>query len=304
MSNFCGKCGTALPTGCKFCPKCGTRITEQIEAGTEDVILKTENSSELETNSQNKPESEVKGQGIQENTKAPQESKENVSAQVKENKEKKQKKISKSKENQKKGKKKKSGCLKFFVVLAVIALIIVGLWYSVGNYFTLMIHTNKVLEVFNSGSLDFSEFQNEPYEELPLYVREMMGEQPDPDEQGPIITAMNPYLHFERVKISGFFGKSDVVYKIVSRDIESWILSLDYSQITSTEQLQEMILDYIPTAPVKEYTVIIHYTKDGMFNWRGEYETPEFANAITGGLNSAYNELYIKMIEEMEEIFG
>ena len=202
----------------------------------------------------------------------------------------------------KKAKKKKGLLIALIVVVAVVALAIFAR-YAVGNYVTLRLHTDKVLRSLNSGNLDLSQFQADPYEDLPIYVIEMMGEPAEPSRIGPVVSAMTPYLSFERVEIHGFFGESEVEYCIVSRDLSQWLLSLDYTTVTSSVQLQEMILDYIPQAPLKEYYVTVKYTKDGS-DWKGNYETPAFADAISGGLNTAYNGLYEKMVEEMEALLG
>ena len=189
------------------------------------------------------------------------------------------------------------------IVLAVVVLI--GfLVFAFGNYITLKFHTDRVLDSLNSGNLDLSQFQSDPYEDLPMYVVEMMGDAAESSEIGPVVSAMAPYLTFERTQIHGIFGKSEVEYRIVSRDLSEWILSLDYAAVTSPEQLQQMILEYIPQAPLKEYYVTVTYYKDGLFGWKGNYEIPEFADAISGGLNTAFNALYEKMIEEMESVLG
>ena len=190
------------------------------------------------------------------------------------------------------------------IVVFAIAAIAAFLVFAFGNYITLKFHTDKVLSTLNSGNLDLSQLQSDPYEDLPLYVIEMMGQSDEPSELGPVVSAMVPYLSFERTQIHGFFGGSQVEYRILSRDLSQWILSLDYSTVTSTEQLQQMLLEYIPEAPLKEYYVTVTYYKDGLFGWKGNYETPEFADAISGGLNTAFNGLYDKMIEEMEDVLG
>ena len=213
-----------------------------------------------------------------------------------------QKSIKKNKKTT--SKKRKKGGLIFLVVIVSIIAVVAFVWFAVGNYFTLKNHTDDVLAAFNSEDLNVAKFQKDPYEDLPLYAVEMLGETKKSTENGPIVTAMTPYLKFERVKINGFFGGHTVEYRIVSRDIESWILSLDYSTVQSTEQLQQMLIEYIPNAPLKEYYVTIEYTKDGMFGWYGNYETVEFADAISGGLNSAYNQLNERMMKELEEFFN
>lgn len=189
-------------------------------------------------------------------------------------------------------------------MIVAIAALAAFLVFAFGNYITLKFHTDQVLRSLNSGNLDLSQFQSDPYEDLPPYVIEMMGQSGEPSELGPVVSAMVPYLSFERTQIHGFFGGTQVEYRIVSRDLSPWLLSLDYTTVTSTEQLQQMLLEHIPEAPLKEYDVTVTYYKDGLFGWKGNYEIPEFADAISGGLNTAFNGLYDKMIEEMEEVLG
>lgn len=204
----------------------------------------------------------------------------------------------------KKKAKKKNGCLVALIITVLVLALVAFLVFAVGNYISLRVHTNKVLDSLNSGNMDLSQFQADPYKDLPLYVIEMMGEDAEPAEIGPVVSAMAPYLSFERTRIHRFLGTGEVEYRIVSRDLSPWILSLDYAAISSPEQLQQMILEYIPEAPLKEYYVTVTYYKDGLFGWKGNYETPAFADAISGGLNTAFNALYEQMMEEMEDLLG
>lgn len=204
----------------------------------------------------------------------------------------------------KKKAKKKHGCLIALIITLVVLALVALLIFSAGNYLSLRLHTDKVLDSLNSGNMDLSQFQVDPYKDLPLYVIEMMGEAAEPAEVGPVVSAMAPYMTFDRVRIIDFLGTGQVEYRILSRDLSGWILSLDYASVTSPEQLQQMLLDQIPQAPLKEYYVTITYYKDGLFGWKGNYETPEFADAISGGMNTAFNALYDKMMEEMEDLLG
>ena len=265
MSRFCSKCGAPAEEGARFCTKCAAPLNVQA-IKPDPVPAPTPTPIPAPTPA---PAPEAKG-----------------------------------KKQKKSGKKRKLGWLWALISILAAAGIIAFLIFAFGNYFTLKIHTAKVLDSLNSGNLDLSEFQSDPYEDLPLYVIEMMGEQKDPAEVGPVVSAMAPHLRFEITKIHGFFGGSEVEYRIISRDLGGWLLSLDYSQISSSEELQKMIIDYIPSAPLKEHTVTVKYYKDGLLGWKGNYETPEFADALSGGLNSAYNALYDKMIEELEEVLG
>lgn len=267
MSRFCSKCGSPAEEGARFCTKCAAPLNVQA-IKPEPAPAPTPTPTPTPTPAP-APSPEAKG-----------------------------------KKQKKSGKKRKLGWLWALISILAAAGIIAFLIFAFGNYFTLKIHTAKVLDSLNSGNLDLSEFQSDPYKDLPLYVVEMMGEKNDPSELGPIVSAMAPYLRFEISEIHGFFGGSEVEYRIISRDIGGWLLALDYSAVTSSEELQRMILDYIPNAPLKEHYVTVRYYRDGIFGWKGNYEIPEFADALSGGLNSAYNALYDKMMEEMEDVLG
>ena len=204
----------------------------------------------------------------------------------------------------KKEAKKKRGCLVALIITLVVLALVAFLVFAAGNYLSLRLHTNKVMDSLNSGNMDLSQFQVDPYKDLPLYVIEMMGEAAEPAEVGPVVSAMAPYLSFDRVRIIQFLGTGQVEYRILSRDLSGWILSLDYASVTTPEHLQQMLLDYIPEAPLKEYYVTVTYYKEGLFGWKGNYETPAFADAISGGMNTAFNALYDKMMEEMEDLLG
>ena len=204
-----------------------------------------------------------------------------------------------------KKKKKKKGCLiAFFVTLFITALLTV-LACTAGSYLMLSYETDRVANAMNGGDFDLSDFQRNVYKDMPLYVLEMVGETEKDTENGPIVKAMAPYLSVERTKIDGFLsGKREVEFRILSRDLSGWILSQDYKTFSTPEELQQAILEYIPQAPVKEYYVTVTYYREGFFDWKGNFEIPEFADAISGGLNTAYNALYDRMIEEMEDLLG
>lgn len=189
-------------------------------------------------------------------------------------------------------------------MLLITALLAV-LACTAGSYLMLSYETDRVVDAMNSGEFVLSEFQRNVYKDMPHYVLEMMGKTETDTENGPIVKAMAPYLTVERTKINGFLkGKSQVEFRILSRDLSAWILTLDYKAFSTPEELQQAILEYIPQAPVKEYYVTVTYYREGFFDWKGNFEIPEFADAISGGLNTAYNALYDRMIEEMEDILG
>ena len=71
-----------------------------------------------------------------------------------------------------------------------------------------------------------------------------------------------------------------------------------------TGESEQMLIEQIPAAPQKAYYVTIRYEKDGLFDWKGDYETMEFADAISGGMNTAYNALYARMLKELEDLLG
>lgn len=196
-------------------------------------------------------------------------------------------------------KKKKHRFLKFLMWLFLIAAALALLWFAVGNMITLHFHSEKVVSAINGGSLDLPGLKSNT-SEMPNYVKQMLGKS-DENDNGPVVEAVLPYLHVQRDKIHGFFGASEVDYIIYAPDLESWLLDMDTSTIYSSEQLLSELLAYIPNAPLKARRVSIKYYSEGLFDWRGNYKTPEFADAISGGINSAYNVYYEKMLQEIKE---
>ncbi len=201
-------------------------------------------------------------------------------------------------------KRKIPGVVCFFLWVAGIAAFLLFLWFGFGNIITLNIHSQEVVETINSGSLDLPGMQSD-YSKLPQYVKEMLGENEQELDQ-PIKQAILPYLKVECTKVNGLFGASSIEYIITAPDIGSWLLTPEVEEFTTEDEFLAAMLEYIPNAPSRQTTVTIEYYKDGFFSvdWRGNYYTVEFADAISGGMNTAYNELYKKAMAELEDLLG
>lgn len=262
MNKFCTNCGAPLNENDKFCTKCGFRIISE---------EKTPETKEQVTEQKTEP---AASQPIQTNTKAPK----------------------KEKKKRRKGK----GFLIFLAVVAGIAALLFLLWFAFGNMLTLSSHSKGVVASINSGNLNLDGAYSD-YSSLPPYVQNMMGEEKTDGKNGALMTEMLPYIKAEVQKINGFFGASSVEYSISAPDMESFILSQDLSAFSSEEDLLSAMLSYIPTAPHRIQTVKVEYYKSSALSkkWRGNYATSEFADAISGGMNSAYTKLYLEMLEEM-----
>ncbi len=210
-------------------------------------------------------------------------------------------KVSPKKSNKKTKKKerlvKKRRFLKFLLALVITAVVLVLAWNAFGNI-TLKIHASDVTKTLNGGSLDLHGLESDR-DELPGYVKDMLGEKKE--EDNPIIEANLAYLSARVTKVNGFFGDNTVEYAITAPDLEGFFVELDMTNISSSDELMNLILNCIPTIPVKERTVIVAYTREGLFGWRGSYKTVEFADAISGGMNTVYNHFYEEMIKDLEE---
>lgn len=200
--------------------------------------------------------------------------------------------------------KKKHTGLRILLAFAIILAILALLWFAVGNMVTLYVHSEDVVEQLNSGDLDLPGVRNTDFSVLPHYMQQTLGETAEAQSDGPIMEAVLPYLRVERETIHGFFTQSSVDYSISAPDLETWLLSTDLMQFSSQDELLGAMLDYIPSAPLRTVTVTVEYDRDGLFGWRGEYQTVEFADAVSGGLNTAYNVLYEQMLKELEEALG
>lgn len=209
----------------------------------------------------------------------------------------------KSKKPKKAKKPKKKMTFKRFLIKFGIFLLVNGLlvllWCAFINQITLTIHSNDVVETINSGSLEIAGLKNEAYEELPIYLQEAM-DNPNEGANGPVIDAMLPYVEIKTANVKGFFFGTEVEYTITAPDLESWLLNLDATDINSSEDLLAAMEEYIETAPTKSRNVTIEYYPDGWFQWKGNYKTPEFLDAIGGGISSAYTVLYQEFLNDLE----
>ena len=277
MEKFCTQCGFKQDENNQFCLNCGARLRPPVPAAPEQM--------QTETTGQKaeKPQKEVK---------ASQKDK------------KKEKKVAK-KATKKPG--KKYGLLKAAGVLVGVALLLLGAWYAFGNQLTLHLHSKDVVEVLNSGSLDVPGAPGSDMDDIPDYVKEMIGENVQvKNENGPLLGSILPFIQVEDTKVKGYFGGNQVVYTISAPDVETWLLELDGDSLNSAEDLIAALRAYLPNAPRRVREVTVSYERSGFFtwDWEGMYETPEFTDAVSGGFNSAYSVLYDKAIEELEAMLG
>lgn len=185
----------------------------------------------------------------------------------------------------------------FYLVGAVVFIVL--FWLLFGNLITLRSCTNKDLEVFNSGSLEVPGTAYYTESDMPEFVKEMLAE--DEQTEDDFMSIISQYLYFERTKIHGFLNGNTVEYTVYAPDMESWILNLNPQEEYTEEELFEEMVRYIPDAPIREQTITVEYLRKGLFKWEGNYETREFADAVSGGINSAYNKIYNAAMEELEE---
>lgn len=197
------------------------------------------------------------------------------------------------------------GILKFLITIIIIAGVLFGGWYAFGNMITLYIHSEDVVATLNSGSLELAGTES-AYDELPNYIKDMLGEDYVEEDFGPITKAVLPYISVKRTEINGFFDNSSVKYEITAPDLEKWLLNLDATAFADENEMLALMTEYIKTAPRRTAEVEIQYARDGFFaiEWRGNYYTHEFTDAVCGGLNSAYSVIYGQAMEEIEEALG
>ncbi len=200
---------------------------------------------------------------------------------------------------------KRFGFLKFLIILICVAAVGLLLWMTFGKWLTLRLHSDLVVETLNAGSLDFPGSHKSDYDELPDYAKEMLGESLKKEqENGPLMNAVLPYLQVNRTKIHWLRSGASIDYVISAPDVEAWLLKLGKEDIAKGQDAVVAKLEqYLKTAERRENTVTIEYTKSGFFSadWSGNYETVEFADAISGGVNAAYNTLYQEAMTEWEE---
>lgn len=322
MKIYCPECGKLLEgDNIKFCFNCGADVSKFAQKAEEkpEMPAVTENAPAETVQNTEAPKSDIQAEdtAVAENTAdtlpeshneeeikpAPETPTENPPVTLTKKQLKKLKKA--QKKQQKKNRKKLPWIIRFLRTVIIIAAVLFLIWFGFANMITLRIHSDEVLEKLNSGSLDLAGTEN-AYTKLPNYVKSMLDESTFQNEYGPITTSVLPYISAERVKVNGLFGASSVVYRITAPDIENWLLNLDESGIKSEDDLLRLMQEYIPTAPSRSVEVTVDYDRKNIFSvtWRGNYYTREFADAVCGGFNSAYNVLYEKAMQQLWEVLG
>lgn len=210
-------------------------------------------------------------------------------------------KVRKSKSPKQKREKSPRKTLNIVIALLCVLATVVLVWFAVGNYITLSIHTNDDLDILNSGSLKVPGAHYSKYSELPDYVAQMLGKDDKDSEYGPLMSEVIPYIRVERNKINGLFGQSSVEYTVYAPDLESWLLNQNPSSGYTQNDFLKDLKEYIPSAQLRPQKVTIEYSRVGLFDWEGDYMSLEFSNAVSGGINTAYNKLYEQISDELEE---
>ncbi len=289
----CPKCGASFFGPVEKCTRCGARIEAAETPAPTESPAETEHASDAALVKESAPVTEAPKPELPKPEPEKAASEPEPAHEIKGD----TKAVNTEKEEKPK-KKKKHGFLKFLLVLAIVIAVLALAWFALGNMLTLYIHSSDVVKTMNSGSLELHGLESDR-DELPDYVKDMLGE--EKKEENPVVEDNLPYISVRVAKINGFFGGKSVEYAISAPDVEKFFMEADMTKVSSSEELMKMLLAYIPTAPMKERTVTVTYTREGLFGWRGNYKTVAFADAISGGLNSAYNYFYGEMMKDFEE---
>ena len=93
-----------------------------------------------------------------------------------------------------------------------------------------------------------------------------------------------------------------VTYEIEAPDLSDFIEdSTQSNAFTNLSDFSSYMFTYIANSEVKKYEVGIEYTEvNGSVV--GNYQTPEFVNAVTGDLLEVYREGYQELLESMMEV--
>lgn len=90
----------------------------------------------------------------------------------------------------------------------------------------------------------------------------------------------------------------ELVYEVKAPDLSGVFSDLSNDAVGMTESdFEQYLSDYIQSADIITTSVSVSYTYDGK-DFSANYKTPEFINAITGGLLNAYQSLYQEMVNE------
>ena len=104
---------------------------------------------------------------------------------------------------------------------------------------------------------------------------------------------------FQRNTIKvGNVSENTIEYEIEAPDLqEIFIEILSKKEILSEEQLLSYMKEYVAQAQLRKVTVAVPYTMENE-KIVIDYQSQEFIDGITGGLLSAYQQLYQDMINE------
>ncbi len=310
---YCINCGHQLPDDSHFCPYCGTKVTS-FKSNSENNLPNSDTTPTECDISVTVPKTPDENENSPASTDIEPISSEETPKEISSNPEApsslplSKKELKKQKKQKKQGKPSKKSRFKSFVklliILAVICGILAGLWFTFGNMITLTIHSKDVVKTISSGSLDLKGNEN-PYAELPDYIKNMISDKSLTQEIGPVTSTILPYVRAEKKSVHGFFGRSSVEYTITAPDVETWLLNYPMTDATTETQILADMAEYVKTAPTRTVDVTINYYKDGFFSadWRGNYKTREFVDAICGGMNSAYNKKYQEALDELGVMF-
>lgn len=189
---------------------------------------------------------------------------------------------------------------KMLFIIAAAVLAVIFLWYAFGNVLLLNIHAHYAVSEINSGSIEFTKSENEAYGRLPEYVKSML-DTPEPEDDGPIMKAMLPYIRAEVAGVNGLFGGREITLRVFAPDLEAFLEDLDINTVSSSDELQSMLLNYIPSAPLRSEEVTVSCFKKSIFTLEGVWDDEGFVNALYGGFNSAYADFYTRAVNEIKE---
>ncbi len=119
---------------------------------------------------------------------------------------------------------------------------------------------------------------------------------PDDAEEEGILSILFRYVTVTVERIE----EDAIVYKITAPDFtEFFTESFSVMESMDQSEILNFVAEFAASADKRSQTVEVSYKVEGE-RFKGNYNSKEFMDAITGGFLESYGELYRRMIEELK----
>lgn len=160
-------------------------------------------------------------------------------------------------------------------------------------------------DIFEGGDIDKinSLLFPERIEETADIISEDFGS-PTSDNSSNDIGILGKLFSLSIIEVSDVTD-SKITYDITAPDLTDFFVDCyeELSMVTKESEFADILLEYANGVDTKATTIMLEYEYvDGVFSVN--YRNKDFIDAMTGGLVTAYTNLYQEMIAEYREVLG